>query len=432
MAAPCFVPASALGLADKPAPSNRINLGMIGVGRQGFAVNLPWFLYADECQVVAVCEADGWRLERARQKVEDHYSVRAPGGPYKGCMTTRDFREVLARKDIDAVMISTCDHWHAVLAIEAAKAGKDVALEKPIALSIEEGRRIADAIKQHGRISRTDTEVRFYKPAHQMCELVRNGRIGRIQRVLCGTPKEHGMMQEAPPPMPVPEELDYNMWQGPAPERPYTQARVHPIKDGKGYKYNFPGWMQIEDYSHGMVLNWGAHILSIVQWGLNSENTGPVEIEGKGDYPAGAFWNVMQAFAITSRYATGVDVGFKMIGRPFVRFEGTDGWIEVEWFKKTPISASKPEILKDPLPANAQRLPLISEKQDFINSIKSRKETLEPLELGHRTNTMCLLGQMACKLGRKLKWDPKSEKFTNDDEANKLISRGPMRSPWKL
>ncbi len=432
IAAPYFIPASALGLADKPAPSNRINIGMIGAGRQGYNVNLPWFLYAEECQVVAMCEADGWRLERARKHIEDHYSVRAPGGKYQGCATTKDFRELLARKDVDAVMISTADHWHAVMAIEAAKAGKDVALEKPICLSVEEGRKIADAMQKYGRISRTDSEARFYKPFHQMCELVRNGRVGKIQRILCGTPKEHGAMQETPAPMPVPEELDYNMWQGPVAERPYTQARVHPIKDGKDFKYNFPGWMQIQDYSHGMILNWGAHIIDIVQWGHNSDRSGPVEVEGKGDYPAGAFWNVMQGFDVNYRYEDGVEVNYKMVGRPFVRIEGADGWIEVEWFSKTAIKASKPEMLKDPLPENAERLPLISEKQDFINSIKSRKETLEPLEVGHRTASMCLIGQIACKLGRKLKWDPKAEKFAGDDEANKLLSRGPMRGPWQI
>jgi myo-inositol 2-dehydrogenase / D-chiro-inositol 1-dehydrogenase len=421
---PTVIPSSALGADGAVAPSNRIGIGMIGNGRQAYHANLPFFLSSPLAQVLAVCDVDSTRMNLTAEKVKSSYGEKSASGSYKGCFTTKDFREVLARKDIDAVMISTPDHWHVYMAIEAAKAGKDVALEKPITLSIEQGRLLSDAIKKYNRIFRVDSEVRYSKWFHQMCELARNGRLGKIKRVLAGTPKESPILKERPAPMPVPPELDYAMWQGPAPEAPYTEKRVHP-KQIAGR----PGWMQIQEYCQGMISNWGAHLIDIVQWGLDTEHTGPVAIEGKGTYPQDNFYNVLQGFEINYTYANGIELQYSMAGRPFVRFEGTEGWIEVEWFKS--IKAEPKSLLDIKLGDNDLRLPFISEKEDFVQSVKSRKPTLADAEIGHRTTTVCQLGVIAIDTGRKLRWDPTAERFIGDDAANKMLSR-PMREPWKI
>jgi predicted dehydrogenase len=310
------------------------------------------------------------------------------------------------------------------MAIAAAKAGKDVALEKPITLSVREGRAISDAMKRHARIFRTDTEVRFANEFRLACELVRNGRIGRLQRVEAGVPKEQPALPPAPT-EPVPDGLDYTAWLGPAPERPYSEARVHPRQNLAGR----PGWMQIQDYSLGMILNWGTHLLDIVQWANATERTGPVEVEGQGTAPSGMLYDVLQGFTVRYRYANGVELTYRMAGRPYVRFEGTEGWIESEWWK--PMQASRESLLKEKPGPDELQLPLVNEKLDFIQGVKSRRETLIPAEVGHRTATLCHLGWIAIRIGKQLRWDPEREQFTNSDEANALLSR-PCRAPWTL
>jgi myo-inositol 2-dehydrogenase/D-chiro-inositol 1-dehydrogenase len=431
LAAPSIVPARLLGAGGAVPPASRIGVGLIGTGRQVFHANLPWFLGSKEVQVVAVCDVDSWRLERAKKMVEDAYAAAGPGGPYKGCLAFRDFRELLARKDIDAVMISTPDHWHAFMAVEAARAGKDIALEKPISLSVPEGRAICDAVKRHGRIFRTDTEVRAEERFVRLCQAARSGRIGKIVRVLAGVPKDPPPLAEIPAPMPVPPELDYPLWLGSAPEKPYTLKRVHFPKGGLDYSGNGPGWMHIRDTSLGVILNWGTHILDIVGWGLDTERTGPVEVEGKGRFPAAGLWDVLEEFEVRYRYAGGVEVVYSNAGRPFVRFEGTGGWIENTWFQPDGLKASGTDLLRwSPDPGDL-KLPRLSEKQDFIDSVKSRKETLIPAEVGHRTATLCQIGHIAARLGRKLTWSPETERFAGDDEANGLLAR-PQREPWRV
>jgi len=427
---PIVVPSSVMGLGGAVAPSERIGIGMIGVGRQAFGANLPFFLECPQTQVVAVCDVDSTRMELTLQKVKSTYARRAGAagaggaGSGAGCFATRDFREVLARKDVDAVMISTPDHWHVCMAIEAAKAGKDVALEKPITLSIQQGRLLANEMKRQKRIFRVDSEVRYSKWFHQMCQVVRNGRIGKISRVLAGTPKESPVLKDRPAEMAVPAELDYAMWLGPAPEAPYTEKRVHP-KEITGR----PGWMQVQDYCQGMISNWGAHILDIVQWGLDTEHTGPVAVEGKGTYPRGNFYDVLQDFQVRYTYANGVELEYSMAGRPFVRFEGTDGWIEVEWFKS--IKAEPKSLLQEKFGPNDVVLPLVSEKEDFVSCVRTRKATVVDAEIGHRTTTLCQLGVIAIDTGRKLRWDPVAERIDGDEGANRMLARE-MRGPWKL
>jgi len=226
--------------------------------------------------------------------------------------------------------------------------------------------------------------------------------------------------------MPVPEDLDYALWLGPAPEAPYTEKRVHPVRDLKGR----PGWMIVSDTCDGILCNWGTHLIDIAQWGNNTETTGPVEIEGHGRFhPPGGLSDVLESFEVQYRYADGVELTYRMSGRPAVRFEGTEGWIEAVWWKG--LQAEPKEILEQPPGPNDLRLPQLSEKLDFIQSVKNRTPTLIPAEIGHRTNAMCQLGLIAIQLGTKLEWDPQQERFVGNEAANRQLDR-PLRAPWRL
>lgn len=420
LAGPAIVPPSVLGTN---APSNRITIGMIGMGRQAYHSNLKSFLNSPDTQVLAVCDVDAWRLDNARNAVEKHYANARRSNTSKGCSAYTDFRELLARKDIDAVMISTPDHWHVPMAIAAAKAGKDICCEKPLTLSIAEGRALSDTVRRYKRVFRTDSEFRSHSCFQRACELVLNGRIGKIHTIRTGVPAGD---IPCPPQttMPVPEELDYDLWLGPAPQSPYTEKRVHPP-----HSYDRPGWMRVLDYCEGMVTNWGAHLNDIAQWGNGTERTGPVEVEGKGKYPSNGLWNVLLDFEIRYKYTNGVRLIYK-ISRPYVRFEGSDGWVEVDYNNRS-LAANPESIRKSPIRPDEIHLPLKDEKRDFIDAVKTRGQTLADAEVGHRTTSLCQLGHIAIQLGRKLRWDPDAERFTNDDTANRLLSR-PMRSPWRL
>ncbi|MBD3175260.1 MAG: twin-arginine translocation signal domain-containing protein, partial [Armatimonadia bacterium] len=285
LAAPTIIPASALGLQGATPPSERINVGMIGTGRQALIVSLPQLLNMPDVQVVAVCDVDAWRLADAKKRVDDHYGA--------GCMATGDYGDVLARDDIDAVLISTPDHWHTPLALEAMEAGKDVALEKPITRTIAEGQALVETAARTARVFRVDSEFRSQPGVHRAAELVRNGFIGEIQRVSVGVPgSDIGCPPQ--PAMPVPGELDYETWQGPAPRQPYTELGVHPP-----HAYGRPGWMRHLFYCDGMVTNWGTHLNDGAMWATGLERTGPVEIQATGTYPEPpTFWNVMTGFEI--------------------------------------------------------------------------------------------------------------------------------------
>ena len=420
LAGPAIVPASVLGAN---APSNRITIGMIGMGRQAFYSNLKPFLNSSDTQVVAVCDVDAWRLDNARKAVENHYAKDQRSDTFKGCSVYKDFRKLLARKDIDAVMISTPDHWHVPMAIAAARAGKDICCEKPLTLSIAEGRALSDTVRRYKRVFRTDSEFRSHSCFQRACELVQNGRIGKVHTIHTGVPA--GDIACSPQPiMTVPEELDYDMWLGPAPLAPYTLKRVHPRQS-----YDRPGWMRVLDYCEGMVTNWGAHLNDIAQWGNGTERTGPVEVEGNGKYPPDGLWNVLVDFEIQYKYANGVRLIYK-INRPYVRFEGTDGWVEADYSSRK-VKTHPESILKSPIKPDEIHLPLKDEKRDFIDTVKTRGRTLEDAEVGHRTTSLCQLGHIAIQIDRKLRWNPDAERFINDDTANRLLSR-PMRSPWRL
>ena len=424
VAAPLVVPASALGAGrgGKPAPSERITIGMIGMGRQATYANIPFFLNNPQTQVLAVNDVDRWRLDNAVKQVDSHYAK--SGGSGKSCAGLGDYRELLARGDIDAVMISTPDHWHVVQALDAVRAGKDVCCEKPLTLSIAEGRLLADTVKQQGRVFRTDSEFRSQWYFHRACELVRNGRIGKLVRIRTGVPRGDIGCQPQPI-MPVPEELNYDLWLGPAPVAPYTLNRVHPR-----HGYGRPGWMRVRDYCDGMICNWGTHLNDIAQWGHGTDRTGPVEVEGTGQWPTeGGLWNVLIGFDVRYRFADGVEMEYS-ISHPHVRFEGTEGFIQADYGKGL-ADAHPRSLLKETIGSHELHLPLMPEKTDFVQAIQTRGQTLADAEIGHRTNSLCHLGHIAILTGRKLRWDPQAERFANDDEANRMLTR-PLRSPWRF
>ncbi len=422
-AAPSILPSRVLG-AGGVSPSNRITIGVIGTGRQATYANLPGLLREPDAQIVAVCDVDSWRMENARQWVEAQYAKQQTSGAYKGCATFRDFRELLARTDIDAVMISTPDHWHVPMAIAAVKAGKDVCCEKPLTRSIAEGRKLADLVAREKRVFRTDSEFRSLRAFHRAVEIVRNGKIGKLQRILTSTPKDPTL--PAQPGMPVPPELDYDLWLGPAPLAPYTEKRVHPRHDAKGR----PGWICVRDYADGMMANWGAHLNDIAMWANDTERTGPVEIEGVGKFPPGDnLWNIVQEFEVNCLFANGVRLTCKT-DKPLVRFEGTEGWIQVNY--PTEIEADPESLLTwKPGPGDVSLPFKTSEKRDFLDAVKSRGQTQADAEVGHRITALAHLGMLAVELGRKIKWDPAREICVGDDEANARLQPKAPRTPWR-
>jgi predicted dehydrogenase len=413
---PWIVPGAAVGAEGRPAPSERITVGMIGTGRQAYLKNMPQFVKMPDVQLVAVCDVDSWRMGQMKEAIEKHYAGQQPSGVHRGLDACGDYREVLGRKDVDAVMISTPDHWHVPLAVAAAEAGKDVSLEKPITRSIAEGNALVEAIRRNRRVFRMDSEFRSLENFHRMAELVRNGRIGRIKSVRVGVPAGDNVDCPPTPDMPVPEELDYETWQGPAPRAPYTVERVHAPK-----QFGRPGWMRVLWYCDGMITNWGAHLCDVAQWCFNSERTGPVEIEGEGVWPEpGHLWNVLKTFKVNYRFADGTPWVYETV-KPYVRFEGTEGWIQAEFPRG--LEAEPASLLTSEIQPGETRFPLKSDKQDFIDAVKTRGKTLEDEEVGHRTTSLCHLGHIAIWLGRRLQWDPARQQFVDNDRANAMLDK---------
>jgi len=418
IALPTVVPATVFG---SNAPSNRITVGMVGMGRQARGVNLKTLLHMDDVQVVAVCDVDRWRLDNAKKSVDAFYKN-------SDCRAHADWRELIAREDIDAIMNSTPDHWHVPISIAAARLGKHVSCEKPLTLSIAEGRALADAVKKHGVTFRTDSECRSHAYMHKTAELVRNGYLGRIKRLEVGVPAGDRPGGK-PGPMPVPAELNHDMWLGPAPKKPYSVDRVHPPKS-----YGRPGWMRCRDTCEGMITNWGTHVMDVAQQVNDTEHTGPVSIEGTGRYPAAGsgLWNVLLDFRVQYRYANGVVMDY-LIDKAgaYLRVEGEDGWIQANWHRRGGFQASDKSILRTKLKDSDLRLPQRGDKEDFIHGIKNNAPTMADAEVGHRTCSLGQLAHIAIQTGRKLQWDPKRERFVGNEAANKLLSRT-YREPWGL
>lgn len=420
VAVPAWVPSSVFGAE---APSERITIGCIGTGRMG-QDDMRELLGQPDVQIVAVCDVDSNRAKDAQKLVETRYATRMSAGQFKGCDIYGDFRELVALKDINAVMICTPDHWHTLPAIAAAKAGKDIFLQKPLTLTIEEGRALSDTVRRYGRVFQVGSQQRSDARFRLACELVRNGRIGTLQRVEVGFGTDPGCKPQ--PDMPVPPNLNYDMWLGQAPEAPYTEFRVHPQKG-----YDRPGWLRMSAYGHGMITGWGSHHLDITQWGMDTEKTGPTDIIGEAVYPKEGLWDVHGDFRIEYTYANGVKVicADESKCKQGVHFFGDKGSVYV---RRESIATDPKTLVDEKFGPNDLRLyKSNNHKRNWLGCIKTRAETIAPVETGHRSCTVCLLGSIAMRLGRKLRWDPTAERFIDDDEANAMRSR-PMRAPWKL
>ena len=415
-ALPAIVPARLFGAA---APSQRIHLAMIGTGRQAYHANLPTLLALPEVRVVAACDVDRRRAEASKAKVDRHYGDRA-------CRLFTDFREVLELDDLDAVMISTPDHWHALVALAAIAKGLHVSCEKPLTRHLAEGRAVADAARAMGIVFRTDTECRSHGYMTRTADLARNGCLGRITRFEVGVPREMGDGPGSPQPMPVPPHLDFEMWLGPAPRADYTRDRVHP-DDLSGR----PGWMRILDYCEGIITNWGTHLLDVAQLINGTERSGPVSIEGRGRFPepGSGLWNTLVDFEVHYRYADGVTIDYRM-DVPYLRVEGEDGWIQAHWNSPGGLKASSPRILRATLKDSDPRVPTRGDKQDFIAAIRDRTPVMTDAEIGHRTCSLGQLGHIAIRRGRRLDWDPAAERFADDPEADAMLT-GSYREPWQ-
>jgi len=400
-------------------PNQRITMACIGVGNQG-GHDTRMFLADPRVQIVASCDVDLARAKAMAATIKDRYAKQSGTGGYKGCEVTQDFRELIARRDIDTVMIATPDHTHAVIAIAAARHGKDIYCEKPLAYSIAEGRAIVETVKRHGRVLQTGTQRRSVQMFRHACELVRNGRIGKLNVVRCIPGHGFGVRgtftgQE--PPEPVPTDFNYDLWLGPAPWMPYTPARCH---------FNFR-W--ILDYGEGYISDNGVHAVDLATWGMGVDLTGPEHIDGKATFQASGIYDAPTDFEINYRYANGLKLVLAS-GEGFgVRFEGSEGWLHMGGWD---ITASSEKILTSTIRPDEHHVRTGSlHHADFIDCVLSRRLPTTHPELGQRAASVCHLGYIACRLGRPLKWDPAREIFPDDANANRLLSRA-MRTGWNI
>jgi predicted dehydrogenase len=430
---PSIVPASVFG---KNAPSNRINVGAIGTGRISRGHDMPGVWKHEFAQIMAVCDLDSKRVGEAKDLVNNYYTKKT-GKPFDGVKTYTDYRELLQNKDIDAVIISTPDHWHALNTIHAIKAGKDVYLQKPASLTIAEGRAVSEAVQRSGRIFQIGSQQRSSPQFRYAAELVRNGRIGKLKKVYVGLPGDPSGEEEAE--MPVPSNLNYDMWLGSTPFVYYTEKRVHPQSG-----YDRPGWLRCEQFGAGMITGWGSHHIDCAHWAMNTEKTGPVEIWGHADFPAKGLWDVHGIFKTEALYENGVHMVVSNELPNGIKFEGTEGWIFVTRgnYRATasdpipdangvkPLEASDEKIIKSVIGPNEVHLYESSDHHgNWLDCIRTRKQPIAPVEVAHRSCSTCLLHHIAMKLNRKIYWDPAKEQFKNDAEANKMLSRS-QRSPY--
>jgi predicted dehydrogenase len=409
-AAPLILPSRLLG---QNAPSKKITVGIIGCGNIADSHYGPLLGSPESIRVLAVCDVDRDRREAAAARVNKAYEN-------ADCRAYADFRELNRRADIDAVFVCSPDHWHALLAIDAMRNGKDVYCEKPLTLTIAEGRAMVEAARKYDRICQHGTQHRSMKRFHDVSEFVRNHGLGKLDRIDVFIPPNNRHCGATWKPEPVPAGLDWEMWLGPAPWRPYTSLGCH-------YNFRF-----ISESAYGQVTNWGAHYLDIGQWALDMDNSGPVEVEGHGEFPSSGLFTNATKVDFTVRYANGIPMHCRTRyeGGGTVRFVGERGWLDIS---RGAMSASDNNLLRE-MQANKGpvKLELSNNHHDnFFDAVRTRKRPIADVELGHRTTTVCNLGQIAMVLGRKLKWDPAKEEFTGDEMANRLRTRA-MRSPWSL
>ncbi|MEX0937269.1 MAG: Gfo/Idh/MocA family oxidoreductase [Pirellulales bacterium] len=417
LAVPYFVPASALGQAGATAPSDRIVMGCIGTGGKGVH-NMQAFMGNGDVQMVAVCDVDARHLNGAREIVNKQYGN-------QDCAATKDFRELVAREDIDAVCVSTPDHWHALASVAAANAGKDIYCEKPLANSVGEGRAICDAVKKNNRVLQTGSHERSGDNARFACELVRNGRLGKLHTIRINLPcsdSHHEQVRQitgVPPEMPVPEGFDYDFWLGHTPQVPYTEKRCH------------FWWRFILNYGGGEMTDRGAHIIDLAQLGAGMDDTGPVEIEATGTRSKTSLYDAFMDYQFVNTYANGLKMIGANEGPRGLKFEGSDGSLFIHihgaQLEADPASLLEEKIGEDEI--HLGRSP--GHHRNFLDSVKSRQQPVAPAEAGHRTGSICHLNNIAMLTGRKFRWDPASEHIQDDDEASALLTPK-MRSPWSL
>ena len=432
---PAIVPASVFGAAS---PSNRINVGAIGTGRISRGHDLPGIWQHDIARVMAACDLDRKRVDDAKTLVNGYYAKKT-GKAYDGVTGYASYHDLLASKDVDAVVISTPDHWHCIIAIDAVEAGKDVYLQKPASLTIAEGRALSNAVQRSGRIFQIGSQQRSTVQFRYAAELVRNGRIGQLKTVEVGLPGDPSGDDE--PEMPVPKNLDYEMWLGSTPVVYYTEKRVHPQVG-----YDRPGWLRCEQFGAGMITGWGAHHIDSAHWGMDTEYTGPVEIWGSAEFPKKGLWDVHGPFKTEALYANGVKMTVSGDFPNGIKFIGTEGWIFVSRGNErvtgsdpvaklkdtTALAASDPKIITSVIGPDEINLPRSADHHgNWLECVRSRQQPIAPVEIAHRSCSACLLHHTAMKLKRKLYWDPMREHFKNDDEANAMRSR-PQRSPYTI
>jgi len=411
MAFPYIVPSSALGADGAVAPSNRLLVGCIGVGSQGLW-DMRGFYNNKEALVVAVCDVDVKHQKAAKAEVDKKYGN-------SDCKMYLDFRDVIARSDIDIIATAVPDHWHSIPAIMAAQAGKDIHGQKPLARTICEGRAICDAVKRYGRIWQTGSWQRSVWNFHRASELVINGRIGKVHTVEVGLPT--GSSARNNPVQPVPDGVDWDFWLGPAPLVPF-RGILH------------WDWRWIMDYSGGQLTDWAGHHIDIAHWGLGLDRSGPIEVEGKGSYPKDGMYNVPTEYKVITKYATGLTMIIandrQLPHGMGTCWYGDKGWIHVT--RDEPIHANPSSVVNEVIgPGEIHLYESRDHHQNFLDCVKTRRETITPAEIAHRSLTPALLGEIAMLTGRKLKWDPDKEVIIGDDEANRMLSR-PMRNPWHL
>ena len=434
MVFPTIVPSSVFG---KNAPSNKINIGQIGFGRIARDHDMAETIKYEQAQFVAVCDVDSKRLADGKKYIDGYYAKKTGSAGYSNAKMYEDYKEMLLNKDIDAVIISTPDHWHAEPAAMAALAKKDIYLQKPTSLTVAEGRFLSDIVKKQGVILQVGTQQRSSPQFRIAAELVRNGRIGKIHTVKIGLPGDPSGPEAAE--MPIPKNLNYDMWLGSTPEVYYTEMRVHPQND-----YGRPGWLRCEQFGSGMITGWGQHHFESAAWGMDTEYTGPVSVEAVAQFPKSGLWNVHGDFMVKAEYENGITM-YTSGGYPNgIRYEGTDGWIFVsrgnyvasssdpvaQANSAKALDASDPKILTSEIKGNEIHL-YESDNQhgNWLDCIKSRKEPISPVEIGHRACTICLISHIAMKIPGKLQWNPKNEKFLNNELANSMLKRS-QRFPY--
>ena len=435
--APSILPS---GVYGKTKANNKINIGQIGCGRIARSHDMPGVMQYENARLIAVCDVDINRMKDAKKLVEDYYNNKTGSNNAVDVKMYEDYKELLLNKDIDAVVISTPDHWHAQPAIEAALAGKDIYLQKPTSLTVEEGRVLSDVIQKKATILQVGTQQRSMPQFRIAAELVRNGRIGKLHTVKIGLPGDPSGPEAFK--MEVPSNLNYDMWLGQTPLMDYTEIGVHP-KEG----YSRPGWLRIEQFGAGMISGWGQHHYDSAAWGMDTELTGPVSVQAVAEFPKSGLWNVHGDFMSRAEYENGITMYTSSGGYTNgIKYIGSDGWIFVSRGSYTasasdPVAANKsskaldasdPKILSSVIGPNEIQLYKSDEQHgNWLDCIESKKPPISTVEIGHRACSVCLITHISMKLNRKLNWNPKTEKFINDDEANSMLTRS-QRKPFGI